>query len=290
MFYSNPNEPIIAFAVCDSSPSEQMYDNPELVHTMGFITFPSESKVADFLLLVEDKLSTELGKPAKLQHWKKYRNTPRGIEKKDAVYYAIVESVCETKGVNIFGVFEKEKSIIRNHLKNIETFNLSPYITIKNGKYEFGPFNLPVDTVSLKKRAFGHITINRKPAIGILHCAFNQIRMYNSLRDIYKKTFPTRPFTLDLRLDLLPLDDVRQPKKLFCLMGLLVKSTDGGVSPVAQILDKNHLSDILADNITGMFARWYSDINEENMRQGFGVNENGEERGSAEGIHFAILV
>ena len=289
MFYLNPHEPIMAFCSCDSSPSEQMYNNPELVHTIGFITFSSESKVAGFLLLVEEKLSNELGKPTNLNHWKKYRNTLRGKKIKDAVFYAIIESVCETAGVNIFAFFEKEKSIIDKHLEYIEMFNLSSYISIEDNRYTFGPFDLPVDSVGLKNRMFGHINIKKNAAIGILNCVFNQIKIFNTLQKIYKEIFPLRPFTLNLRVDLLPNDDIKNPKRLFCLMGLLIKSTNGGVLPVCQILDKNHPSDILADNITGMFERWYKDVNDSNLRMGFGENQHGIPRGSAEGIHVFLL-
>jgi len=287
MFYSDPHEPIIAFAVCDSSPSEQMYNNPNLVHTMGFITLPSESKVTNFLSLIEEKLSIELDKPSKLRHWKKYRNTPRGIKTKEAIFSVILEAVSETAGINLFVFYEKEKSIVDSHLKHLDFFNLSQYLTIENDKYTFGPFDLPISTVSLKKRALGRTSISKNSAVGILNCAFNQIRLFNELKRIYNKIFPLRPFTLDLRLDLLPNDKVKNPQKLYCLMGLLVKATNGGITPVAQLLDKNNSADIIADNITGMFAMWYKGFEENNLN--LGENQSGKAYGASDGIHVNFL-
>jgi hypothetical protein len=280
----NTQKPITVFAVCDSRPSEQITGNPEQLHTIGIITFPNEGHVEKFIKIVEQKVSEKLGKVFNLDHWKKYRNTDRGKKKKGALLESILESVAESPSVSIWALMEKEKSIIDNQDKYIKNFNLQSVAICGNDEYILGPFSLIKKKNNVETPVKNGVSINQKAGAALIWCAVSILRLYNTMVKSCEVHYPGRKLILDLRYDLLPNDNIETLERITSLMGLLIHSSKGNITPVINPENKRHPSDILADNVAGMFAEWDIFVKEN------GYPHNAEEvYGHSKGVyHFYI--
>jgi hypothetical protein len=269
------------FAVCDFRPSEQMYGVPELKHIMGLIFFPSERSVKPFVGIIEAKVSEKTGKEFSMRHWKKYRNTERGKTTKGAIFKSILEAVSEDEKVILWGAIEKEKSITEKQQGYIDLFELDAFVKIDNDLFSFGPFDQIVEKDGKKTKKQAGITMKMQAGAGILWAAVNILRVYKSLDNLFISKFPDREMNLDLRVDLLPNDKINTLDRMHCFAGLLLNGSNQRISPKVNPEEKNHISDILADNIAGMFGEWDS------FTQGMGLPE---EYGYEQGIIYYNFV
>jgi hypothetical protein len=261
------------FAVCDFRPSEQMYGEPELKHIMGLIFFPSERSVEPFVGIVEGKVSEKTGKDFSMRHWKKYRNTERGKTTKGAIFESILEAVSEDEKVILWGTIENEKSITEKQNGYINLFELDKFVKIDHDLYSFGPFNHTVEKDGNAKKEVS-TSMKMHLGLGILWAAVNILRVYKTLDNLFISKFPDLDIRLDLRVDLLPHDKIDTLDRMHCLVGLLLNGSNQGISPTVNPGNKNHISDILADNIAGMFGEWDS------FTEGMGLpQEYGDEQG-----------
>lgn len=270
-------KPVWIFAACDSRPSEQIYGDPELIHTMGMITFPNETHVGEFIQNVEKKLYEKLGKPSCLSHWKSYRNTERGKKKKAAVFESIIDSVAKDRSVTMWAIMENEKSIIKNQKLYIKNFSLEPFIKISKGDYTFGPFNLKLEQKGLKKSKTTTAIVKENQGAAIVWGVVTVLKIFNTLAREFSHRFSGRSIMLDLRYDQWPNDDIKTLDRLSCFMGLLISGSNGRISPVVNVDKKDHPSDILADNVAGLFSEWDELIKQnglpENPSVSYGQNE-----------------
>jgi hypothetical protein len=109
---------------------------------------------------------------------------------------------------------------------------------------------------------------------GILWATVNILRVYKTLDNLFISKFPDLEIRLVLRVDLLPNDKIDTSDRMHCLVSLLLNGSNQGISPKENPGNKNHISDILADNIAGMFGEWDS------FTEGMGLPEEyGHEQG-----------
>jgi len=218
--------------------------------------FPSERAVQPFIDIIEDKVMRKTGKNFSLTHWKKYRNTERGQIKKAAVFESILEAVAEDKTVTLWAFIEKENTIVTRQRQYLNIFGLTPFVTINESSYTFGPFFLVHEKDGLKSKKQITSTVPIKSGGAIVWCAICILRVFKSWDAAFTSRHPGKQMKLDLRVDLLPYDDINKLERLSGFMGLLLNGSDQRISPKVNPGNKNHMSDILADNIAGMIGEW----------------------------------